>query len=81
MEKDMIRIIDNDDTELDVELISILENDNKKYIVYSKGEKQKSGNIILYISRLKVSNGKYIIENIYDDNEWESLKSLLSSLV
>ncbi len=81
MEKDMIRIIDTDDTELDVELISILENDNKKYIVYSKGEKQKSGNIILYISRLKVNSGKYIIENIYDDDEWESLKSLLSSLV
>ncbi len=81
MERQMIRIIDPDDTELDVELISILENKNKKYLVYSKGEKQKSGNMILYISRLRIKSDKYILENIYDDNEWEELKSLLSSLI
>jgi len=81
MERQMIRIIDPDDTELDVELISILENNNKKYLVYSKGEKQKSGNMILYISRLRVKGDKYILENIYEDNEWDELKSLLSSLI
>lgn len=81
MERKMIRIIDPDDTELDVELISILENNNKKYLVYTKGEKQKSGNMILYVSRLRVKGGKYILENIFEDNEWEELKSLLSKLI
>lgn len=81
MERQMIRIIDPDDTELDVELISILENNNRKYLVYSKGEKQKSGNMILYISKLRVKSDKYILENIYEDNEWDELKSLLSSLI
>ena len=81
MERQMIRIIDPDETELDVELISILENKNRKYLVYTKGEKQKSGNMILYVSRLRVKSGKYILENIYEDNEWEELKSLLSDLI
>ena len=81
MERQMIRIIDPDDTELDVELISIVENKKNKYLVYTKGEKQKSGNMILYISKLKVKGDKYILENIYEDNEWEELKSLLSNLI
>ena len=81
MERQMIRIIDPDETELDVELISILENKNRKYLVYTKGEKQKSGNMILYVSRLRVKRDNYILENIYDDNEWEDLKSLLSNLI
>lgn len=81
MEREIIRVIDSDDTELDVELISILENDKKKYLIYSKGEKQKSGNLILYIAKLKVKEGKYIIENIYDDDEWSSLKLLLKKII
>ena len=81
MERQMIRIIDPDETELDVELISILENKNRKYLVYTKGEKQKSGNMILYVSRLKIKRDKYILENIYEDNEWDELKSLLSNLI
>lgn len=81
MERQMIRIIDPDDTELDVELISIVENKKNKYLVYTKGEKQKSGNMILYISKLKIKGDKYILENIYEDNEWEELKSLLSNLI
>ena len=81
MEREIIRVIDDDDTELDVELISILEHDNKKYLVYTKGEKQKNGNKILYISKLRVKMGKYILENIYDDNEWSSLKELLKNII
>lgn len=78
---DVIRIIDADDTELNVELISILENENNKYIIYSKGEKQKSGNVIIYISKLKYKNDKYYIENIHDDDEWGKVKELLSNII
>ncbi len=81
MEREIIRVIDNDDTELDVELISILEHDNKKYLIYTKGEKQKSGNVILYISKLRVKEGKYKLENIYDDDEWSSLKDKLKYII
>lgn len=81
MEKKYIRIIDADDTELDVELISILNNENGKYLVYSKGERQKNNNLIIYISKLKVKEGKYYLENVHDDDEWNSLKLMISKII
>lgn len=81
MKREKIKVIDIDDTVVDVDLISILEKDDKKYIVYTKGESQKNGNLILYITRLKVKDGEYILENIEDDNEWRRIKSLMSKII
>ena len=81
MDKKFIRIIDADDTELDVELISILENENGRYLVYSKGEKQKNNNLIIYVSKLRVKEGNYYLENIHDDSEWNQLKLMISGII
>jgi len=81
MRKKYIRIIDYEGNELDVELISILEEDNNKYLIYTKGERQKSGNLIIYINKLRIKDGKYILENIIDDEEWGSVKKLLSNTI
>ena len=81
MRKNYIRIIDIDKNELDVELISIFEEYNNKYLIYTKGEKQKSGNLIIYINKLVIKEGKYYIENIIDDEEWGSVKKLLSNTI
>lgn len=81
MEREIIRVIDIDGTQLDVELISILEDNKNKYLIYTKGEKQKSGNLILYISKLRSKEGKYYLENIYSDEEWLNVKSLLGKII
>ena len=81
MKREKIKVIDADETVIEVELISILEKDDRKYIVYTKGETQKSGNLILYITRLKVKDGEYILENIEDDGEWHKVKSLMSKII
>ena len=81
MEKQFIRIIDIDKNELDVELISIFEEYNNKYLIYTKGEKQKSGNLIIYINKLVIKEGKYYIENIIDDEEWSCVKKVLSNTI
>lgn len=76
-----VRVIDADDTQLDVELISILEDNGNKYLIYSKGEKQKSGNLIIYISKLKIMDDNFYLENIHDDDEWSNVKKLLSNII
>ena len=81
MKREKIKVIDIDETVVEVELISILEKDEHKYIVYTKGEAQKTGNLILYITRLKVKDGEYILENIEDDSEWRKVKSLMSKII
>ena len=66
MEKEMIRVVDTDGIELDVELVSILEDkeENNKYLVYTKGETQRSGNLILYISKVLQQGSNIVLENI-----------------
>lgn len=83
MDKEMIRIVDTDGIELDVELISILEDkdENNKYLVYSKGETQKNGNLILYISKVVVQGDSYVLSNIDDDDEWGIVKRIMSEIV
>jgi enolase len=81
MDREVIRVIDGDDTALDVELISILESDNNKYLIYSKGERQKSGNLVLYISKLVAKDEKYYLENIHSDDEWANVKTLLGKII
>ena len=83
MEKEMIRVVDTNGIELDVELVSILEDkeEKEKYLVYSKGETQKNGNLILYISKLIVNDNSYVLENIDDDDEWGNVKRIMSEIV
>lgn len=83
MEREMIKIIDVDGVELEVELISILEDkdENNKYLVYTKGETQKSGNKILYITKLVVGKKGYELSNITEDEEWMNVKKIMSEIV
>lgn len=81
MKREIISVIDTDGTELDVDLISLLEHDNRNYLIYSKGEKQKNGNFIIYITRVRIKDGEYYLDNISDDEEWAIVKSFLSKTI
>lgn len=83
MEKEMVRIIDQKGIEKTVELISIIEDkdENNKYLVYSKDEKQKNGNLIIYVSKAVVRENSYVLANIESDEEWRNIKRILSEVV
>ncbi len=81
MNREMIKIIDSSDTELNVELISIIEDNDKKYLIYSKNERQKSENLVLYVSKLRIKEGTYYLENITDEQEWINVKRLMSNII
>lgn len=83
MEKEMIKIMDADGMELEVEKVAILEDKEEihKYLVYTKGETQKSGNKVLYIAKLLVGEKGYELDNITDDDEWMNVKKLMSEIV
>ncbi len=83
MEEEIIRIIDVDGVEQQVEKVAILEDEEEKnkYLVYAKGETQKSGNKILYISKLIVGEKGYELDNITDEEEWINVKKIMSEIV
>ena len=83
MERERLKIVDESGVSLEVEMISIIEDkdDNTKYLIYAKGETQKNGNKILYISKL-VSSGKgNVLYNIDSEDEWVNVKKIMSEIV
>ncbi len=80
MNSKIINILDTDGRKLEVEVITLIEIDLKKYIVYTKNEKQKNGNLIVYISKLRINDGVYSIENIESEEEWKKVKSTLGKI-
>lgn len=80
--EDKIIIVNKNGEEEEVELVTYLNTrDNmNQYIVYTKGEKQPNGDIVIYISKLiEEDEIKKIIE-INDENEWKNVQSLLKEI-
>ena len=53
---------------------------NGKYIIYTKNEKDKEGNSIIYSGKIVMIDNKQFIENIAEGDEWEKLKAIMKSM-
>ena len=84
MEKEMITIENKrDGSKINVELVTYLISDDQqsKYIVYSKGEiTGAEGDEIIYISKISKNGETLLIEEIVDDNEWLNVQTLLKKI-
>ena len=80
--EDKIIIVNKNGEEEEVELVTYLNTrDNmNQYIVYTKGEKQPNGDIVIYISKLIEEDGIKKIIEINDENEWKNVQSLLKEI-
>lgn len=77
-----IIIVNKDNTEMEVEVVTYLNSkDNmNQYVVYTKGENQANGDVIIYISKIKEEDGMTKLEEIVDDSEWKSVQQLLKEI-
>ena len=76
MTNEMIKLVDLDGNENEVELITYLISDDNmsNYVVYSKGETQGAEqDRIIYISKVYREDNKLKVSEIIDDNEWAQL--------
>ena len=53
---------------------------SEKYVIYTKNEKDRNGNTIIYSGRIFRKNNKQYIGNIEEGNEWEELKTIMKSI-
>ena len=51
-----------------------------KYIIYTKNEKDKDGNTIIYSGKISTRGDKQYIENISEGNEWEKMVSIMKDI-
>lgn len=83
MEKEMIEIVNPNETVEKVEVVTYLisSDGNNKYLVYTKGETQgDEGDQVIYISKMISDNGTYKLEEITDDSEWADVQQLLKKI-
>lgn len=53
---------------------------NSDYVVYTFNQKDETGNVRDYVSKLRAENGKYYFDSIEDSNEWERVKLAIQEL-
>lgn len=68
--------------EIEVELICAFEVPelNGKYIIYTKNEKDRDNNTIIYASKIIYKNDGQFLENISEGKEWNRLKNIMKTM-
>ena len=66
----------------DVDLICAFQipDYKEKYIIYTKNEKDRDGNTIIYSGKVINIDNKQFIENISEGEEWDRLKNIMKSM-
>ena len=80
-EKKFLSILKEDGTTEEVELLTCFEfNDNKKkYVVYTRNEKDENGNTTIYVSSVD-DNREYPKMGKVEDEDWLRIKDVLREL-
>ena len=80
--KKIITLVDGYREVGDVELICAIKipDYKEKYIIYTKNEKDRDGNTIIYSGKVITIDNKQFIENIAEGNEWNRLKNIMKSM-
>lgn len=82
MSKKQMSIVLEDGSIEEAELLFAFEfNDTKKeYVVYTKNEKDESGNITIYVSSVTREGENVKLGSIETDDEWARIKDVLREL-
>lgn len=51
-----------------------------KYIIYTKNEKDKDGNTIIYSGKIIKKDNNQYLENINEGTEWEKIKNIMRAM-
>lgn len=82
-EKRILTITKTDGSKEQVEeVISFEFNDTKKrYVVYTKNEKDENGNVTIYVTRIVSDENGNRFLGVENDDEWSRIKAALRALI
>ncbi|MEG0137864.1 MAG: DUF1292 domain-containing protein [Bacilli bacterium] len=78
--KEMIKIIDEQGTEKEVEVVAYftLKTNNKDYLIYTENKVDASGNVEVYTSEvLTQADGTLDLKGVDDDSVWVEIKKVM----
>ena len=78
----LITLIDGKNNLVEVELICAFEISefNSKYIIYTKNERDREGNVIIYSGKIIVKDDRKYLMAIDDENEWMKIKEIMREM-
>ena len=78
----LITLIDGKNNLVEVELICAFEISefNSKYIIYTKNERDRAGNAIIYSGKITVKDDKKYLTVIDDEKEWNQIKEIMREM-
>src|SRR5574344_2775777 len=74
-------LIDSNNQKFEAEIVRYFQNVNDKYLIYTKNEKDSSGFILLYLTKVISDNGIRIGVEITDPNEWSLVINFIKKTV
>lgn len=74
-------LIDANNQRFEAEIVRYFQNVNDKYLIYTKNEKDSSGFILLYLTKVISDNGIRIGVEITDPNEWSLVTNFIRKTV
>lgn len=83
MEKDTIKIIDENGQEKVVDIVAFftLKSNRKKYLIYTENKKDEKGNVEIYTSELTENDkGTIILAGVEDEMVWNDIKQVLVNI-
>ena len=81
-ENKMIKIVDEDGSNEDVEVVFDFEfkDNQKEYVIYTKNERDDDNNITIYVSHVDRSSGNPKLLGVDSEEEWNRIKDVLREL-
>lgn len=78
----LITLIDGKNNLVEVELICAfaISEFNSKYIIYTKNERDREGNAIIYSGKITVKDDKKYLTAIDDEKEWNQIKEIMREM-
>ena len=72
------KIIDNG-LEVTCKMVMTFSDDKTgiSYVIYTDGTKDNNGELEIYASRYTIKDGKYLLENIEKEEEWDLIDEML----
>ncbi len=80
MDKEIIKVIDENGVEREAEVVLGFEKDNKNFVIYTFNDTDEAGMNILYSSIIKEENGEITFEKL-NDSDWDMAKKLMNDIV
>lgn len=82
-EKRILTITKTDGSKEQVEEVISFEFDDtkKRYVVYTKNEKDENGNVTIYVTRIVSDKNGNRFLGVENDDEWNRIKAALRALI